>query len=77
MFNLGNSEGFSVKEVVEVVEKVTKESLPVKVGERQPGDPAVLIADSTRIKEALGWAPKKKSLEEIIQSAWEFYLLRN
>jgi UDP-glucose 4-epimerase len=66
-----------VKEVVEVVEKVTKKPLPVKVGERRPGDPAVLIADSTRIKEVLGWTPKRKSLEDIIQSAWEFYLSRN
>ncbi len=76
VFNLGNGEGFSVKEVVEAVEKVLKKSLPVKVGERREGDPAVLVADSSRIKEVLGWVPKRKSLEDIIQSAWEFYLLR-
>lgn len=72
MFNLGNSEGVSVKEVVEVVEKVTKESLPVKVGERRPGDPAVLIADLTRIKEALGWAPKKKAWRRLYKALGNF-----
>ncbi len=73
-FNLGNGNGFSVKEVVETVREVTGKEIPAEVVERRPGDPGTLIADSTRIREMLGWRPKYTDLRSIIQSAWDWHI---
>lgn len=73
-FNLGNGNGFSVKEVVETVREVTGKEIPAEVVERRPGDPATLIADSTKIREQLGWQPKYTDLKSIIQSAWDWHV---
>lgn len=73
VFNLGNGVGFSVKEVIETARKVTGHPIPAVVSSRRAGDPAVLIASSTKAKDVLGWAPKHDSLEEIIATAWKWH----
>jgi UDP-glucose 4-epimerase len=70
IYNLGNGEGFSVRQVVEVVRKVTGHAIPVVESPRRPGDPAVLIASSEKIRRELGWRPKLPDLESIVESAW-------
>lgn len=72
-YNLGNGEGFSVRQVVEVARKVTGHPIPVIESPRRPGDPAVLIASSTKIRRELGWQPKFPELENIIDSAWRWH----
>lgn len=72
-FNLGNGAGFSVREVVEAARRVTANAIPFEQAPRRPGDPAVLVADSTRAKEALGWSPRHADLEAIIGSAWDWH----
>jgi len=72
IYNLGNGEGFSVREVIEAVRRVTGHPIPTAVTGRRPGDPAVLIASSGLIKAELGWAPVYRDLDEIIASAWEW-----
>ena len=69
-FNVGNSRGFSILEVIDAAEKITGRKIPRKLGPRRPGDPAVLVASKEKLKGALGWEAAHSSLEEIIQSAW-------
>jgi UDP-glucose 4-epimerase len=70
VYNLGCGGGYSVKQVVEVARQVTGRDIPIKIGPRRPGDPAVLVASSERIKRELGWSPQFGDLESIVQSAW-------
>ncbi len=72
VYNLGNGKGFSVREVIETVRRVTGQTIPVKEAGRRPGDPAVLVASSEKIKKELGWKPEFPGLESIIQTAWEW-----
>src|ERR1700675_1063435 len=72
IFNLGNGRGFSVREVIEVVRRVTGHPIPVKEAARRPGDPAVLVASSDKIRRELHWQPQFSSLEAIVQSAWDW-----
>ncbi len=72
-FNLGSKGGFSVREVVAAVERVTGLTVPLTEQPRRAGDPAVLIADSTRAREILGWRPTKSTLDEMVSSAWEWF----
>lgn len=74
IFNLGNGNGYSVKEVIEVARKVTNHSIPAEVKDRRAGDPAVLIASSEKAKNVLGWIPKYDSLEKIIGDAWKWHV---
>ena len=69
-FNVGNSRGFSILEVIEAAERITGRKIPRKLGPRRPGDPAVLVASKEKLKRAFGWEASHSSLEEIIQSAW-------
>ena len=69
-FNVGNSRGFSIFEVLDVAERITGCKIPRKLGPRRPGDPAVLIASKEKLKRMLGWEASHSSLEEIIRSAW-------
>jgi UDP-glucose 4-epimerase len=69
-FNVGNSRGFSILEVLDMAERVTGRKIPRKLGPRRPGDPAVLVASKEKLKRLLGWEASHSSLEEIIQSAW-------
>lgn len=73
IFNLGSSQGFSVKEIIDTVKKVTGKDIPAKIGERRSGDPAILIASSNKAKNILGWKPKRTSIEKIIQDAWNWH----
>jgi UDP-glucose 4-epimerase len=73
VFNLGNGNGFSVREVIKAAEKVTGKKVPVRASARREGDPAVLVADSTRARKVLGWKPKYSDLESIVGSAWKWH----
>jgi UDP-glucose 4-epimerase len=72
-FNLGTRDGFSVKQIVEAVERVTGRTLPVEYAPRREGDPPMLIADSARARSLLGWLPRKSTLDEMIGSAWDWF----
>ena len=72
IYNLGTGRGFSVREVVETVRRVTGHPIPARVMERRPGDPAVLVAGSEGIKRDLHWQPQFPDLESIVRSAWEW-----
>jgi UDP-glucose 4-epimerase len=72
-YNLGNGRGFSVREVIEMARAVTGHPIPAGVGPRRPGDPAVLVAASDRIRAELGWAPRHGDLRAIIESAWAWH----
>lgn len=72
-YNLGNGEGFSVREVVACAERVTGRKLPVVEAPRRPGDPPVLVASSARAVAELGWHPKYADLETIVSTAWEWH----
>lgn len=72
IFNCGYGHGYSVKEVVNTVRKVTGINFPVVETERRPGDPPSLIADSSKIRRELGWTPRHDDLEYIIKTAWDW-----
>lgn len=72
-YNLGNGAGYSVREVIRVVEKVTGRSVKAVDAERRPGDPAVLVASSEKIMRELGWKPNYPELETIVQTAWNWH----
>ncbi|MDQ1362661.1 MAG: UDP-glucose 4-epimerase, partial [Pseudomonadota bacterium] len=73
-FNLGNGEGYSIREVINAAEKVSGKSIKVIDGERREGDPARLIADSKKIMRELGWKPQYAELETIVRHAWQWEL---
>ncbi|WUD74911.1 UDP-glucose 4-epimerase GalE [Streptomyces sp. NBC_00510] len=70
--NLGNGNGFSVREVIETVRQVTGHPVPEVVAPRRGGDPAVLVASAERAMERLGWRPSRTDLAEIVRDAWTF-----
>ncbi len=72
-FNLGNGQGFSVKEVVSMAKKVTGIDFKVTEKERRAGDPPILIADASKAKKVLGWQPKYFELETIMKDAWNWH----
>jgi len=74
VFNCGYGYGYSVKEVVETAKKVTEIDFKVEEAPRREGDPAILVADSTKLKTKFGWIPKYNDLEYIIQTAWNWEL---
>ncbi|WP_018133055.1 UDP-glucose 4-epimerase GalE [Effusibacillus pohliae] len=73
IYNLGNGAGFSVKQVIDKAREVTGHPIPARIGPRRAGDPAVLIASSEKAKQELGWQPKYNSLQQIIESAWNWH----
>ena len=73
IYNLGNGRGFSVREVVEVARRVTGHAIPALETERRPGDPAILIASSEKIRREIGWTPEFPELDTMVRSAWEWY----
>jgi len=72
-YNLGNGQGFSVKEVIGMAERVTGRKVPVQMGERRPGDPPVLIGDAGKMVGDLGWRPEYAELENIVRTAWVWH----
>ncbi|WP_446663296.1 UDP-glucose 4-epimerase GalE [Geobacillus sp. CCR] len=76
VYNLGNGNGFSVKEVIEAARQVTGHPIPARVVARRPGDPARLVASSEKAKRELGWEPKYPSITDIVASAWEWHQAR-
>lgn len=72
-YNLGNGNGFTVKEVIDAARNVTGKLIPVEVAPRRLGDPAKLVASSEKAINELGWQPRYTSLEEIIESAWNWF----
>lgn len=72
-YNVGSGHGYSVLEVIQMVERVTGRAVPYTIGARRAGDPAVLVAASTRLQEELGWYPTRSDLETIVASAWEWH----
>jgi UDP-glucose 4-epimerase len=73
IYNLGNGQGFSVRQVIETVRKVTGHPIPAREEPRRPGDPAVLVASSTKIKRELNWQPQYADLESIVRSAHTWF----
>ena len=73
VYNLGNGQGFSVREVVDVARKVTGHPIPVIESPRRAGDSAVLIASSEKIRRELGWQPRFGDLQSIVESAWQWH----
>jgi UDP-glucose 4-epimerase len=71
-YNLGSGQGYSVREVIETCREVTGHPIPAVMGERRPGDPAVLVASSDRIRAELGWEPRH-DLRQIVESAWAWH----
>ncbi|HEY8996614.1 MAG TPA: UDP-glucose 4-epimerase GalE [Edaphobacter sp.] len=76
IYNIGNGQGFSVRQVIDSVQRVTGRLIKVMEEARRPGDPAVLVASSEKIKSELGWQPKFAELDQIISSAWEWHQKR-
>ena len=72
-YNLGNGNGFSVKEVIDTVEKVVGKDIKRSIAERRAGDPASLVASSEKIQRELGWKPRFASLEDIVATAWKWH----
>jgi UDP-glucose 4-epimerase len=76
IYNIGNGQGFTVREVIDSVQRVTGKPIAVEELDRRPGDPAVLVASSDKIKAELGWKPKFAELDAIIASAWQWHQKR-
>ncbi len=76
IYNIGNGQGFTVREVIDAVRRVTGKTITVVEEPRRPGDPAVLVASSEKIKTELGWSPKFADLDTIVASAWSWHQRR-
>jgi UDP-glucose 4-epimerase len=72
-YNLGNGEGFTVKEVIDAAHEVTGKEICAEVGPRRAGDPAVLVAASGKIRKELDWVPRFPHVRAIIESAWRWH----
>jgi UDP-glucose 4-epimerase len=73
VYNLGNGNGYSVREVIDTARAVTGAEIPAEVGPPRPGDPAMLVASSTKIREELDWSPEYDTLDAILSSAWAWH----
>lgn len=72
-YNLGNGQGYTVREVIEAARAVTGHPIPAVDGERRAGDPAELVAGSIKIRRELGWTPQFPDLRDIVQTAWNWH----
>jgi UDP-glucose 4-epimerase len=72
-YNLGNGQGYTVREVIETARQVTGHPIPAVKGPRRPGDPAALVASSDKIRRELGWQPCFPDLHDIVASAWAWH----
>ncbi|WP_137744229.1 UDP-glucose 4-epimerase GalE [Robertmurraya siralis] len=73
IFNLGSSQGFSVKEMIETARQVTGKEIPALSGPRRAGDPSILIASSEKAQQMLGWNPIRTSITKIMEDAWRWH----
>lgn len=73
-FNLGTGNGYSNKQIVDMVKKVGGKDFPIEAKPRRPGDPSTIYADNTKAKTILSWNPQCSDLETIIATAWKFYV---
>lgn len=73
VYNIGNGSGFSVRQIVEAARRISGHPIPVVESPRRPGDPAVLVASSEKIRNELRWVPKYPDPETIIDSAWQWH----
>jgi UDP-glucose 4-epimerase len=73
VYNLGNGTGYSVRQVIDTVKKVSGKDFKVTETERRPGDPPVLTADATKARTQLGWKTDYPELERIVESAWKWH----
>ncbi|WP_439595036.1 UDP-glucose 4-epimerase GalE [Falsiroseomonas sp.] len=71
-YNLGNGTGYSVREVIDAVQRVGGRPVPHALGPRREGDPAVLVASSARLRAETGWSPRFPKLEDIVRTAWDW-----
>ena len=71
--NLGTGRGHSVREVIEACRRVTGHAIPEKIGERRPGDPPELVADSSLAQATLNWKPQYLAIEPIVETAWNWH----
>jgi UDP-glucose 4-epimerase len=76
IYNIGNGQGFTVREVIQSARRVTRHPIPVEECPRRAGDPAVLVASAEKIQKELGWKPKFAELNAIMASAWEWHQKR-
>lgn len=76
IYNLGNGQGFTVKQVIASARRVTGHAIPAETCPRRPGDPAVLVASSEKAIRELGWEPRYKQLDEIVRTAWIWHQKR-
>jgi len=76
IFNLGNGQGFSVRQVIDSARHVTGHEIPVEIHPRRAGDPAVLVASSKKAMRELGWTPRYTKLDDIIRTAWLWHQKR-
>lgn len=76
LYNLGNNEGFSVRQVIDSARRVTGHPIPIEVYPRRPGDSAILVASSEKAKRELGWKPRFTSLDDIVRTAWIWHRKR-
>lgn len=77
IYNLGNGQGFTVKQVIESARRVTGHPIPARVEPRRAGDPAVLVASSAKAIKELGWKPRYAQLDDILRTAWEWHQKRH
>ena len=77
VFNLGNGQGFSIQQVIEVAHVVTGRPIPVTLADRRPGDPPILVGSGEKAKRLLGWQPQYADLETILEHAWQWHQKRH
>lgn len=77
VFNIGNGNGFSIKEVIDVCENVTGEKITRKISGRRDGDPSILVADSKKAQNVLNWTPEFFDLNKIVETAWNWQKNKN
>jgi UDP-glucose 4-epimerase len=76
-FNLGNGNGFSVRQVIETARQVTGQTIKVVECDRRPGDPSILVGSSDKAQKILGWSPQYPDLQKIISDAWQWHQRRH
>ena len=77
VFNLGNGNGFSVKEIIQAAEVVTGRDICVIEGDRRPGDPPILVGSATKAQSILGWQPQYPEIQDMLRHAWHWHLHRH